>query len=98
MESKLTFITTTHKKNTKVFKHQQYNLQTFTIRGNKSITTKRHSWGLIGLRNYYYSILTGLEETGNPVFELKIGIVPGPIRWFRRTCLYPPGFEIFGDE
>lgn len=51
-----------------------------------------------GLRNYYYSILTGLEETGNPVFELKIGIVPGPTRWLRRACLYPPGFEIFGDE
>ena len=93
MESKLAFITTTHKKRKK---KKSSNINNLIC---KQITAKRHLWGLIGLiRNYYYSILTGLEETGSPVFELKIGIVPGPTRWLRRACLYPPGFEIFGDE
>ena len=52
MESKLAFITTTHKKiqkkNTKIFKHQEFNLQTFTIRGNKI--------------NYYQKTLMGLDR------------------------------------
>ena len=41
----------------------------------------------IVVSGFHCSILTGLEETGNPVFELKIGIVPGPTRWLRRACL-----------